>query len=78
MTYTQALVADLRDMSPWYAGETRIVPARTLLRLDDVAGARLAEAGRYLKRTPDATVLREWLEAAWKPIWRDQQPTGGR
>ena len=55
-------------MSPWYEAETRIVLARTLLRLDDVAGARawLAEAGRYLKRTPDATVLREWLEEAWK------------
>ena len=63
-----ALVAGLRDMSPWYEAETRIVLARTLLRLDDVAGARawLAEAGRYLKRTPDATVLREWLEGAWK------------
>ena len=63
-----ALVAGLRDMSPWYEAETRIVLARTLLRLDDVAGARawLAEAGRYLKRTSDATVLREWLEDAWK------------
>ena len=62
-----ALVAGLRNMSPWYEAEARIVLARTLLQLDDVAGARawLAEAGRYLKRTPDATVLREWLEGAW-------------
>jgi LuxR family maltose regulon positive regulatory protein len=63
-----ALVVTLHDMSPWFEAETRIVLARTLLLLDDVAGARswLAEAGRYLKRTPDATRLRDWLEEAWR------------
>ena len=50
------LTARLHDLSPWYEAEARIVLARTHLQLDDVAGARawLAEAGRYLKRTPDA------------------------
>lgn len=63
-----ALVTAFHDMSPWFEAETRIALARTLLLLDDVAAARgwLAEAGRYLKRTPDATVLREWLEDAWR------------
>ena len=62
------LLAKLSDFSPWYEAETRIVLARALLLLDDVAGARarLAEAGRYLRQTPDATVLREWLERAWR------------
>jgi LuxR family transcriptional regulator, maltose regulon positive regulatory protein len=62
------LTARLHDLSPWYEAETRIVLARAHLLLDDVPGARawLAEAGRHLKRTPDAVVLREWLEDAWK------------
>ena len=62
------LLAGLNDFSPWYEAETRIVLARALLLLDDVAGARarLAEAGRFLRQTADATVLREWLERAWQ------------
>jgi LuxR family maltose regulon positive regulatory protein len=42
------------------------VLARALVLLDDVPAARdhLADAGRYLRQTPDAVVLREWLGAA--------------
>ena len=66
-TVAAELVAALRDFSPWYEAETRMVIARALLLLDDVAGARaqLAEAGRYLRQTRDAIVLLEWIEAAW-------------
>ena len=44
------------EISPWYQAETRIVIARTLALLDDIAGARaqLAGAGRDLRQTPDA------------------------
>ena len=56
----------LTDLSPWLEAETRIVLARALVLLDDVPAARdhLADAGRYLRQTPDAVVLREWLGAA--------------
>jgi LuxR family maltose regulon positive regulatory protein len=56
------------DIGSWYMAETCIVLARTLLRLDDVAGARrqLAEAARYMRGAADATVLRRWLERAWE------------
>ena len=62
------LLDELKDFSPWYEAQTRIVLARALLLLDDVAAsrARLAEAGRHLRRTGDAIVLREWLERAWQ------------
>ena len=64
----EALLARVHDLPPWYEAETRTVLARALLQLEDVAGARarLAEAGRYLRRVPEATVLREWLTDAWK------------
>ena len=56
----------LTELSPWYEAETRIVLARALLALDDVAAARdhLTDAARHLHQTPDAVVLQEWLEAA--------------
>jgi LuxR family maltose regulon positive regulatory protein len=62
------LLGVLNEISPWYEAEARIVIARALAQLDDVAGARaqLADAGRRLRQTPDAVVLREWLEEAWK------------
>lgn len=62
------LLAGLNEFSDWYEAETRIVAARTLLLLDDVINARgvLAEAGRYITRTPDAPVLGRWTEAAWQ------------
>jgi LuxR family maltose regulon positive regulatory protein len=68
VTHAQALLERLIEMSPWYQGETRIVIARALAKLDDVAGARaqLADAARDLRQTPDAPRLREWLQQAWK------------
>jgi LuxR family maltose regulon positive regulatory protein len=64
----EALLEKTHDLPPWYEAEARIVLARALLLLEDVAGARarLGEAGRYLRRVPEATVLREWLTEAWK------------
>jgi LuxR family transcriptional regulator, maltose regulon positive regulatory protein len=60
------LMARLRDFAPWYEAETRIALARTALRLTDVAGAQrlLVRARRFLRRTPDAIVLAQWLDEA--------------
>jgi LuxR family transcriptional regulator, maltose regulon positive regulatory protein len=56
----------LTNLSPWYEAETRIVLARALLLLDGVSAARthLGDAVRYLRQTPDAVILGEWLEEA--------------
>ncbi|MEK6271171.1 MAG: LuxR C-terminal-related transcriptional regulator [Actinomycetota bacterium] len=64
--HSTRLLRLLTELSPWYEAETRIVLARALLALDDVAAARdhLADAARYLHQTPDAVVLQEWLEVA--------------
>ncbi len=72
------LLQMLDDISPWYEAETRIVLARALLRLDDIgaARARLGEAGRHLRRTDDATVLRGWLEQAWQDADAARAVTG--
>ena len=61
------LLDGLNEMSPWYECEVRVVIARTLVLLDDVAAARaqLADAGRRLHQTGEAPVLRSWLEQAW-------------
>lgn len=58
------LVGKLTDFAPWYVGEVRIVLARTALRLGDVPGARahLTHVSRLVRQSPDAVVLREWLE----------------
>jgi LuxR family transcriptional regulator, maltose regulon positive regulatory protein len=74
----RALLDELVEMSPWYQAETRIVIARALALLDDVAGARaqLADAARDLRQTPDAPRLRAWLQEAWKEA--DSATTNGR
>ena len=74
----RALLAKLVEMSPWYQAETRIVIARALARLDDVAGARaqLADAARDLRQTPDAPKLREWVQKAWSEA--DSASASGR
>jgi LuxR family maltose regulon positive regulatory protein len=61
------LLARLTDFVPWYEAEARIVLARAGLRLSDPVSARglLAEASRILRQTPDAVVLREWLDQVW-------------
>jgi LuxR family maltose regulon positive regulatory protein len=61
-----ALLSRIKDPSPWYSAECRIVLGRASLRLDEPVAARglLAEAGSALDRAPDAHVLREWLDDA--------------
>jgi LuxR family maltose regulon positive regulatory protein len=60
-----ALLARLVDHVPWYDVETRLVLARTALRLGDVAGTRtlLNEASRMLVRAQDAVALKGAIEA---------------
>jgi LuxR family transcriptional regulator, maltose regulon positive regulatory protein len=61
------LLATLRDFTPWYEAEARVLLARAALRLSDVVAARtlLAEASRIARRAPDAVVLADWLDASW-------------
>lgn len=56
------LLGMLSDFAPWEEGGARVVLARALLLLDDVAGARaqLADAAPHLRRMPDAVVLQQW------------------
>jgi LuxR family transcriptional regulator, maltose regulon positive regulatory protein len=58
------LLGRLVDFAPWYEAETRIVLARALLRLGDVAAARtlMTTAAHTLRDIPDSTTLRTWLE----------------
>ncbi len=62
------LLAELSDLSPWYEIETRIALARGLTVLDDISAAReqLAIAGRHMRQVPDAPVLGDWIQRAWK------------
>jgi LuxR family maltose regulon positive regulatory protein len=66
----EELTAAMNEMSSWYEAEVRVVGARTRLLLDDVPGARaqLSAAARHLQQTPDATVIRTWIERAWAEI----------
>jgi len=56
------LLGMLSDFAPWEEAGARVVLARALLMLDDVAGAQaqLADAAPHLQRMPDAVVLQEW------------------
>jgi LuxR family transcriptional regulator, maltose regulon positive regulatory protein len=60
------LLTRITDPSPWYEAECRIVLARATLKLNGhaAAGELLDEARRALGRTPDAPVLRDWLDDA--------------
>ncbi len=62
------LLETLSDLSPWYEAEARIAVARALALLDDIPGARaqLADAGRFVTQVPDAPVLSEWSQLAWR------------
>jgi len=64
------LQARLVDYLPWYEIETRVVLARTALRLGDVTGTRtlLGEASRLLERTRDAERLGEWVDDLWAQV----------
>ncbi len=61
------LLAALRDFIPWYEIETRVLIARTAIRLADVPLARtqLSQASRLARRTPDVVVFRAWFDDAW-------------
>jgi LuxR family transcriptional regulator, maltose regulon positive regulatory protein len=62
------LLARLNAFSAWYEAETRIVLARAAILLDDAGGSRtlLQAAGRHLRAVPDAVVLHDWMERAWR------------
>ena len=66
--HAKRLLLGLREFTPWLEIEARIVVARTLTMLDDVAGARaqLADAGRRMRGLDDAPRLNEWLQDAWR------------
>jgi LuxR family transcriptional regulator, maltose regulon positive regulatory protein len=60
------LLTRITDPSPWYDAECRIVLARATFRVNGpaAAGELLDEAAGALECTPDARVLREWLDEA--------------
>jgi len=64
------LLAELDEFAPWYEVEARIALARCASRLGDSAAAEafLAEAGKLLQRTPDASVLGEWIEESARAV----------
>jgi LuxR family transcriptional regulator, maltose regulon positive regulatory protein len=67
MSHALGLLARLgEDFAPWYHVEARALLARVALRLSDVPSARdlLGQAGRYLRLTPDAVVLKGLLDEA--------------
>jgi LuxR family transcriptional regulator, maltose regulon positive regulatory protein len=66
------VLAHLAEVTPWYAAEMRVVLALASIRLTDVPGARtlLRESSRVLRGSPDATVLREWVDDAWAQVDR--------
>jgi LuxR family maltose regulon positive regulatory protein len=60
------LLTRITDPSSWYEAECRIVMARATLWLNGpaAAGELLDEARKSVDRTPDAPVLRRWLDEA--------------
>jgi LuxR family maltose regulon positive regulatory protein len=56
-----ALIASLAGLAPWYDAESRIVLARAMLQVDDLAGAQsqLDDAERFVRACADAPVLAE-------------------
>ena len=58
------LLGRLVDPPPWYAVETRVALARTMLRLGDAPGSRalLTQAGRMLHAVADAPLAARWVE----------------
>jgi LuxR family maltose regulon positive regulatory protein len=64
------LLGELDEFAPWYEVETRIVLARAAARLNDApaAAAKLRDASRLLRLTPDATLLAEWIKETERTI----------
>jgi LuxR family transcriptional regulator, maltose regulon positive regulatory protein len=73
------LLSCITDPSHWYEAECRIVLARATLRLGGPAAAveLLVEAGKALRHTADAHVLREWLRKATVEVDRALSSTPG-
>jgi LuxR family maltose regulon positive regulatory protein len=67
LAHALQLLAALNDFIPWYEIETRVLIARTAIRLADVplARAQLSQASRLARRTPDVAVFRTWFDDAW-------------
>jgi LuxR family maltose regulon positive regulatory protein len=64
------LRAQLTDFAAWYEVELSVVLARAAIRLSDLNAARglLDDAGRTLRRLPDAARLETWLEEVWAQL----------
>jgi LuxR family maltose regulon positive regulatory protein len=64
------MLAMLEDFIPWYEVETRVLLARTAVRLADVPLARtqLSRASRVARRTPEIVIFRAWLDEAWGKV----------
>ena len=62
-----ALLDALDDSLCWYGAEARILLAQVSLALGDVPGARarLADASRLARRTPDMALFSRWFDTAW-------------
>jgi LuxR family maltose regulon positive regulatory protein len=60
----------LEDFIAWYEVETRVLLARTAIRLADVPLARtqLSRASRLARRTPEIVVFRAWFDEAWGKV----------
>jgi LuxR family maltose regulon positive regulatory protein len=61
------LLESLDESMCWYGAEARILLAQVALSLGDVPGARarLADASRLSRRTPDGILYARWFDAAW-------------
>jgi LuxR family maltose regulon positive regulatory protein len=64
------MLAMLEDFIPWYEVETRVLLARTAIRLADVPLARtqLSRASRLARRAPEIVAFRAWFDEAWGKI----------
>jgi LuxR family transcriptional regulator, maltose regulon positive regulatory protein len=64
---SRRMLATLEDFIPWYEVETRVLLARTAIRLADVVLARtqLSQASRLARRMPEIVVFRAWFDEAW-------------
>jgi LuxR family transcriptional regulator, maltose regulon positive regulatory protein len=67
VTHCLGLLDSLDDSLSWYGAEARILVARGLLALGDLAGARevLADASRQARCTRDVVVFQAWFDRTW-------------
>ena len=64
------MLSALEDFMPWYEVQTRVLVARTAVRLADITLARtqLTRASRIARRMPDVTIFRSWFDEVWGNI----------